>query len=639
MSQKSAWRGIGTAAALKVIGGVLAASFGPLPAAAQLLASREVPEEIIVTPSLLPTPRRQIGTAVSVIDRDALELRGYDALADVLRTQPGVGVTNSGGPGKATAVRVRGEESYRTLLVIDGVKAVDPSGTQASANFDTLLATGDLERVEILRGPQGFIYGADAGGVVNVLTGTGDGDFGGRFAIEQGEFDTHKVEGRLSGGNDTGDFYVSGTDLSTDGFNSQTADTALRDEDGADNTTFHTKLGWNTSEHLRLQLVARNIHGSTMYDGCFNAAFATVHDCLAQTDQTTYKLSVSYERGGLTNVFGYSDIDAVRDDTAEGAHTFASHGDLDRFEYTGSYTPADAMTLVYGVDLQQETVTSEEVLERGQNGYYVEYQGKFDDRFFLSVGARYDDNDDFGTHVSKRVSAARIQDLSGNSSLKYRASYGTGFRSPSLFEITYNRGPFATPPAAGLALDEEESEGFDLGIDYDAANGMHFEVTYFDQEITDEIFFDPTGFSGYLQSTGTSESTGVELGATAPIGERWELIANWTHNDATNTTNQPRLRRPKTLANFGVIYTSTSTALKLSANYRLARDAIDFDFATDSNVALDDYDVLDFSISYAVNDTLELFARAQNVTDESYREVLGFNTAGREAYGGVRFRF
>jgi vitamin B12 transporter len=636
MTRRSVRRALRAGAIPPIVVATLTGGLGSLPSAAQPVGARAKPDEIIVTSSILPTPRRQIGTAVSVIDNAELELRGYDSLADALRTQTGVGVTNTGGAGKQTALRIRGEDGYRTLLLIDGVKAMDPSGTQALPSFESVLATRDLERVEILRGPQGFMYGADAGGVVNVISNTGRGGFGGRFAIEQGKFDTHKVEGSVSGGNDRGDFYLSGTDLSTDGFSSQTADTELRDDDGAENTTVHTKLGWNATDNVRLQLVARTIHAAAMYDGCFSfATFSTVHDCLALTDQTTYKLSAEIDSGKLTNSFGYSDVDVVRDSLTEGSSTFATHGDLSRLEYTGSFAAADSTTFAYGVDLQTEEVAGSSLLERDQTAYYAEYQGRFGDRLFLSVGARYDDNDDFGTHVSKRVSAAYVQDLGGSRSLKYRASYGTGFRAPSLYEIAYNRDPFsALPPALGFNLAEEHSEGYDVGVELDTANGLHLEATYFDQRITDEIFFDLDTFSGYLQSAGESESTGVELGAALPVGERWQLIANWTNNDATNTTSQPRLRRPKNLANFGVLYNAPSNALKVSASYRLARDAVDV-----GNVALDDYEVLDASVSYAVNASFEVFARLQNVTDESYREAIGFNTAGREAYAGARFRF
>ncbi len=596
-------------------------------------------EEMIVTGTLIPVPKREIGTAVSVIDSQQIELRGYDGLADLLRTQPGIGVTNTGGQGKRTVLRIRGEEGYRTQLIIDGVKAVDPSGTQVGPDFDSLLATDDLERVEILRGPQGFLYGADAGGVVNVMTRRGNGPFGGHVSLEGGSFGTRRVNASVAGGSDTGDYYVSANNFSTDGFNSQTADTVLHDRDGADNTTWHTRLGWNLSNDWRLQLVARNIDAKDQYDGCFHpVTFATVYDCVATTDQTTYKVSGEYDGKKVTHSFGYSSIDLRHDNLSQGLSAFATHGELGRFEYTGSYRPAGGQTLVYGVDLQDERVTSGEHQQRNQNGYYVEYEGEFGKGVFFTAGARHDDNDDFGSHTSGRVSVAIIRGLQGGNAVKYRASYGTGFRAPSLFEIEYNRGPFSFPPAAGLVLSPEESKGYDLGFDFDAKNGLHFEATLFKQNITDEVFFDLTTFSGYLQSQGESESNGIELGLTVPIGKRLEFLANLTTNDTADTTNQQRLRRPKRYGNFGIQYTS-SEELHFLVSARFARDAIDINTVTFTPAPLPDYTVLDASVSYSFSKAFEVYGRIENLADESYVEAVGFNTAGRAGYVGVRVRF
>jgi vitamin B12 transporter len=609
-----------------------------LPVAAHAQAQAQ-PEEMIVTGTLVPVPKREIGTAVSVIDSQQIELRGYDGLADLLRTQPGIGVTNTGGQGKQTVLRIRGEEGYRTQLIIDGVKAVDPSGPQVGPDFDSLLATDDLERVEILRGPQGFLYGADAGGVVNVMTHRGTGPLGGRLSLEGGSFGTRRVNASIAGGGDQGDYYLSVNDFATDGFNSQAADTVLHDRDGADNTTWHTRLGWNLSNDWRLQLVARNVDAKDQYDGCFHPiTFATVYDCVATTDQTTYKVSAEHGGKKITHSFGYSDINVRHDNLSQGLSTFATHGELGRFEYTGSYRPANSQTLVYGVDLQDERVTSGEHRQRNQNGYYFEYEGEFGKDVFFTAGARYDDNDDFGSHTSGRVSVAVVRDLQGGNAMKYRASYGTGFRAPSLYEIEYNRGPSSFPPAAGLVLAPEESKGYDLGADFDARNGLHFEATLFNQHLTDEVFFDLATFSGYLQSQGRSESKGLELGLTVPIGKRLEFLANLTTNDTTDTKNQQRLRRPKRYGNFGIQYAS-SDRLHFLVNARFARDAIDIDTLTFGPAPLPDYTVLDASVSYSFSKTFDVYGRIENLANERYVEVVGFNTAGRVGYAGVRMRF
>jgi vitamin B12 transporter len=604
---------------------------------AQQGASAEPPEEMIVTSSLVPQPRREIGTAVSVLDFDEMQLRGYTEVADALRTQPGISVSNSGGIGKSTSVRIRGEESYRTTLIIDGVRAVDASAPQVSPDFDSLLATSDFDRIEVLRGPQGFIYGADAGGVVNVMTKRGAGDLGARVGLEYGDFATRKIDAAVSAGSDRGDYYISVTDLDTDGFNARADDTVLADDDGSRNTTVHAKLGWNVSDSLRLQLVARNIDASTMYDGCFSTTtFAPVNDCSATTNQTTYRLSADYDSGDYTNTFAYSDVDIARDNFSAGVSAFKTEGETGRLEYTGSYRPSETLTFVYGVDLEKDKLIGDpESFNRRQNGYYFEYEGAFSNRFFLTAGARYDDNDDFGQHTSSRVSGAYLQNLGDGRSLKYRASYGTGFRAPSLYELSYNTGPFAFPPAAGRHLNEETSRGYDVGVEYDTKLGLHVELTYFDQDIRNEIYFDAVGFSGYLQETGgESASTGFEVVAEVPLGHGLRLLANWTDNDATDLTGEPRLRRPKNLANVGLMYQARSQKVQVVANYRLARDAVDV-----GGAPLEDYGVVDLSASYAVNDRFEIYGRVENATNQDYQEVVGYSTAGRSVYGGVRMRF
>ena len=278
---------------------VLACISLPSLAAAQG-GTAEPTEEIIVTSSIIAQPRRQIGTAVSAIDFEEIELRGYTDLSDVLRTQTGIGVSNTGGQGKSTSVRIRGEETYRTTLMIDGVKALDPSAPQVSPDFDSLLTTSDLQRVEVLRGPQGFMYGADAGGVVNVITKRGADEIGGRVGVEAGDYSTRKLDAAVSGGSDRGDYFLSVVDLETDGFNSRTDDTVLRDDDGAENTTLHAKLGLNVADDVRLQFVARDIDAEAQYDNC---GFPTVHDCVGTTEQTTYKLSADVSGDLFSNSF------------------------------------------------------------------------------------------------------------------------------------------------------------------------------------------------------------------------------------------------------------------------------------------------------------------------------------------------
>ena len=594
-------------------------------------------EDEIVVSSKIVGPLREVGTAVSVITAEDIQLSGYNSMADVLRTQPGIGASNTGGAGKPTALRIRGEEGYRTLVMVDGVELADPSGTQVGPTFEHLLTTGDIARVEILRGAQGFIYGADAGGVVNILTRTGEGPLAGEANFEFGDFGTRKLEGNVSGGSESGDYFISISELSSEGYNSRLSDTDLMDEDGYENRTLHTKLGWQPTDDLRLQLVARDIDAENEFDQC---GFPAINDCFGSIAQTTFKLSGSYDAGRLTHSLALGNTDVERGDFWAGIQSFSTEGSIRRAEYTGSMDFSTASTLVFGVDLDREEIlgSNSDNLERDQTGTYVEYQGRFGDGFFLTGGARHDDNDDFGEHTSVRVSAAYLEDLGGRRTLKYRASYGTGFRAPSLSELAYNNGPFAFPPATGATLSEESSAGYDIGIEYVGANGLYVGATYFDQEIKDEIFFDLAGFSGYLQSLGDNVSRGIELVIEYPVTARWTVLGNATFNDTENQQGLPRLRRPRTLGNLAVRFSSPNDRFRLVANYRVSKDAVDELFGI-GRVPLDDYRVLDISAAYTVSQSIEAYGRLENASDEDYQEVAGFRSAGFAAHGGIRFRF
>ena len=170
----------------------------------------------------------------------------------------------------------------------------------------------------------------------------------------------------------------------------------MLDDDGDDNTTIHAKFGWNASDNLRLQFVGRDVDAETAYDGCFSpTTFLTAYDCSATTEQTTYKVSAEHASNAFSNSFGYSSVDIVRDNFTQGQSAFATEGELSRFEYTGSYRSSAATAFVYGLDFQEEEIVDAD----GPSGAATKRATTSSikvrrDILFVSLGARYDDNDD-----------------------------------------------------------------------------------------------------------------------------------------------------------------------------------------------------------------------------------------------------
>ena len=604
-----------------------------LGAAQSALATNSL-EEVVVTSSRVPMPLRAVGTSISVVTQEDISQLGFASLYDVLRTQPGVSVTNTGGAGSAASLRIRGEEGYRTLVLLDGIDISDTSGPQVSPRFEQILSSG-VQRVEILRGPQGLMYGADAGGVVNISTIAPKEGFGGEISAEGGRYDSQQFSGNVGGGNDTVDFNLSGAEYQVDGFNARTTDTVLRDNDGYKNSTANARVGYNATENLRLSLVGRDVEGKNRYDNCYTVdTFEPTDRCRDNYEQQAWRVAADYEAGRFSHQLSYNGNDTDHKFYSEGQPSFRAKGNLARTSYLGSYRANDSTRLVYGADLETESLDDGGTdTSRDQNGYYFEYQGDFGERLFVTAGSRYDDNDDFGTHTSYRVSGAYLFAVA-NGEIKLRGAYGTGFRAPSLYEVAYNNGPYAFPPASDTTLKEEQSKGYDLGISWLAASGLYLEATYFDQHIDDEIYYDLAANSGYLQRNGDTDSDGVELVADWPLLATVSLSANYTFNNTRTSTGESRPYRPERLANLGLNWNVLNGDLVLGAAWRLSEDAQDIDGSN-----LDDYQVLELNASYSLTAALQFYGRLENALDEDYEEVPTYNTSGAAGYAGVRYSF
>lgn len=591
-------------------------------------------EEIVVTSSRIAMPMREVATSVSVLTNEDIRLRGFDSVANLLRYEPAISVSSTGGPGKPTAVRVRGEHGYRTKVFIDGIDMTDNSQTQAAPNFENILSSG-IDRIEILRGPEGLSYGADAGGVIQLSTASPRAGLDAGVEVEGGRYGTQKFAGHLGGGTQQVDFALLGARYETDGFNTLTTDTVLQDDDGYTNDTLHGRAGWNITDTLRAEVVGRTVDGKNDYDYCsLPVTYERTDKCTNDFDQDAGRVALVHAAGAFTNNLSYNENHIDRKFYTEGFNDYTYKSALKTADYLGSWRHSEPLTFIYGADLQRDSMedgVSDD--SRDQEGYFLEYKGGFNNTLFLTAGARYTDNEDFGTETTYRSGAAYLVSA-GAGEIKFKGTYGTGFRAPSLYEISYNNGPFAYPPAAGTDLSAEKSEGYDLGAGYFATAGWYVEAVYFDQSVEDEIYFDLLDFSGYLQGEGESKSNGVELTSQVPVNELLTLTANYTYTDTQDADGEPRLRVPKNMGNLGVLLTPWDARVKLNVNYRVARDTAD-----DVNDAVKDYEVLDVSAAYQVLEELEIYGRIDNVTDEKYQEVPDYNTPGAAAYVGFRYNF
>lgn len=599
-------------------------------------------DHFVISANRTATPLREVGASISVVTAEELEAQGVLYVEEALRRLPGVTASASGGPGGQSAVRLRGEEGYRTLVLIDGMRVSDPSGPQTLVNFTNLTVAG-IERIEVLRGPQALLYGADAiGGVINIITRRGGDAPEAALWAEAGSHDTYTGRGFVSGSTGDIDGALGGSYTRTRGFSAKVGDPTLADDDGYRNLTLHGTVGTALGEDTRLEVVGRYVDTVAQFDGfSFDPDRTLLGEEIAARASLTTGLW-----DGVTQSFAYNFFQSRRDDLDGGQPTLnwmsapVTRFDADRHEldYLAVVAPINGHGFTVGAEYETEEVTTDSISDTNSAfAGFAEWQAEWTPQFFTTLGARVDAPENLDEHVSLRATVAYLPVVFEGLDTKLRASAGTGFRAPSSYER-------ATNAAASLPdLHEETAIGFDVGIEQEViADRVNLAVTYFDQRIEDEIRYDNVSYTGYFQSNGTSHSRGVEVEAEVQVHEGLTLTSQYTYTDATVNSPDPedglpRVRRPVHMTSTDLDYVALEGRLHLNLNVRSAAEIQDG--FREFRVDLDDHVVWGAAGSFEVLPGIEVTARAVNIGDEDYQEVDGFASAGRAGYIGVRVSY
>ena len=627
-----------------------------LPAAAgfaQLPDATLVPE-VVVTASRVTLPAARVGSAVTVIDRERIEASGASVVSDLLRQVPGLAVNRSGPPGSPTQVRLRGAEGNHVLVLIDGVEANDPA---FSSEFDFAhLLTADIERIEILRGPQSALWGSDAvGGVINIITRSGRGPAQFTLGAEGGSFDTLQGSASVRGAAGAGHYALSASRYRTDGVSVAASGS---EDDGYDNTTLSFKGGVVLGAGATVDLSARYVDATSELDAAefddpASPDFGLPVDTDTETDVQQFQGRL---QGSLTLLDGFWEqtVAVALNDSdnaffSDGRLTNSSEGRRLKHEYQSSLRweiGRTEHTLVLAAERERESFAQRGATAdapRNQNqttttdGVIGEYRLALDERWFLGTALRHDDNERFDDATTYRLTAAR--DLDGGT--RFHASLGKGVKNPSFTELF---GFFPDTFAGNPQLRPETSRGWDIGVEQTLLDGrLTFDLTWFQADLDDEIIpvFDPETFiSSVANATGTSERRGLEFALEARLRDDLDLRAHYTYTDSEEAGGETEVRRPEHLASLELDWRISDRAgLNLAVTHTGEQEDFDFrSFPTD-RVTLDDYTVVDLNARYRLSERFTLNARVENLLDEDYQDVFGFETPGIGAYVGVQGRF
>lgn len=623
-------------------GALLLALVSRWPAAAE---EATAVSSVIVSATKIPTPLDQIGGSVTLVTADELEARQSRTAADALNLAPGLNIVRTGGPGGLTSVFIRGADSDHTKVLIDGIEVNDPS--QGGAFEFGQLVTSDLARIEILRGPQSSLYGADAlGGVINIVSKSGQGAPHLIATLEAGSFASFNQSAGLSGGNDKVHYAfnlahfrsaatpVTPLDLLVPG--------RARLDDFYDNRTLSTKLSWDPIARLGLDLIARYANGHLKSTSDDFSVFPSV-PAAAQTDQTSHQLATRLQArlglfdGRFESLFG-AGYTRYRTRVQSPDVPFGpqppsfDRGDRTRIDWQGTLKLSPGETLAVGADDTRERLINSPVsAARREDGVWAELQSSPIKGLTVAASLRYDHDDHFGDKATWRIAPAWHIAATGT---LLRASYGTGFKAPSLSSLFVSFpdfGFFANP-----SLRPESSRGYEVGVEQPLPwSGLRLGTTYFHNAIHDLITTNATGDS--YANIGRASARGVESFVSATPTKTTGLRADYTYTVARDDVlAQDLLRRPREKLTLTGAWRPTPR-LRLTTSMLYVGSWIDGNRSFSiQRLNASPYFTVNIAADYDLGHGVTLFGRIDNLLDRRYQNPVGFQQPGLGAFAGVK---
>lgn len=626
-----------------------------------LMASFAIAEDVdnlIVSANRTAQPATSIGSSVSVIDRELIENRKPVFVTDLLQDLPGIAVSRAGSFGAQTQVRVRGAEANQVLVFIDGVQANDPTASD-EFSFEQL-TSWDVERIEVVRGPQSALWGSDAmSGVINITTRRSDQPRQvGAFA-EVGSFGSSYFGGHAGGNFDKGtvDFSVSAYD--TDGENISRNGS---EDDGYENVTASLSGSLQATENLLLSLSGRYSDATNDFDeASFSTGLPTDAPLTSDVElfyfRATGDLAMLEKRWNHKVQFTYAGSDRDNKDSRPVPDPVDYQGDRYGFYYQTSYDFNGAMStnrLTFAIDHERDDYQQQGPVGFGnpnQNqeidntGLVAEYLLQPLDALNLSASVRYDDNSDFDDETTWRFAGTwRFE----STDTRLHASAGKGQKAPTFVE---RFGFFPSDFVGNPNLKPEESLGFDVGITQGLFDGRaQANLTYFTDRVEDEIngfvFDTVSGSFTARNEDGTSRRQGIEFDLQADLPANFDARATYTYTNAkepdAGSGNRREIRRPEHMASLNLNYKFLDNRARLNLNVSYTGEQDDDFFPppnfTRETVKLDDYTLVNLVASYEVSEIFSVYARAENLFDQDYENVLGYQAAGDGYFAGIRMR-
>ncbi len=635
-------------------------------------------EEVVVTATRVKEKSLTLPVSSTVITSNRIKSTGAETVSDLLRYVEGAYVQSMGGPGRTTNLRIRGLDSRWVMVMVDGMEVNDPISIGGAFDLSSL-SVDDVERIEVIRGPESPLYGSDAmAGVVNVITRTGESKPSFSLSGYTGSMDTWQTRFSSSGKLGLLDYSLAASHFETNG---------IAKDDRCWRSNYAAKVGADLSENLRVEGTLRFIRNDLQYDDLDFMNYKTFNDPnqyqknhhLIATCNINY-FPVDWWETQLK--FGLSDTrrkysdkwDPESRDHQDFGGGFVTDQLSSEQSYTGRIKKIDWQntlylldrenvknTLVVGYEYREDEgkSTSNIINSSPQGiyedktrfpfrrsqliGYYLQNELRLWDTLTILAGIRYDDPDDFGGRTTYNLGAS--YHLQATDTI-LKARYATGFKRPTLYELYAPPNPAWYFLGGNRGLVPEEGESYELGFtQFLFSHRVTFDFTFFHEAIDKKIMWytDPVTFQGTYENISTIVDKGVELGLTITPLKNLLIKASYTYTDTDDREHHRRVERvPLNQWNLSAFYT-WEEKLNAYLGVRFAGDRIDTYRRTPSGnlkpYYANSYTVVDGRISYKVRPNFELFLRGANIFNREYEEVKGYEAPHAQWYLGGKIRF
>ena len=603
-------------------------------------------ETVIVTGTSLDDTIESTGSSVSVLTEDQLNSGQYRNALSALKQIPGLDVVQSGPNGGNAAIFLRGGNSEHTLILLDGIELNNPATTNRAYNIANLTLE-NIERIEVIRGPQSTVYGSDAmGGVINLISKKAKEGVRATVSSEAGAYNSFTQIGNVSYGSQSFDVSTGITRQDVGNISAADAGNGNKEHDDYSNTSLSTRLRFAPTSNIELTNTTRYTRNHTNLDNFGGVGgddpnrFIKNEEFFTRGDLTTTLLSselvpsayIAYTRHNLEDI---NNPDRNSEEVLDSEFS----GDIVTAGTKLKWAPTPWAATLLGIETQAERADSryysdglfgpyEDILFGQQartNSIFGEVKLSYEDRMHLDAGLRHDDHSIFGSRTTFKIAPA----IHATETMKLRGSVGTGFKAPSLVQLYSSYG--------NQNLDAERSLGYDVGIDQVVVPDVWtLSLTYFRTDYENLVTFNPATF--VLENIDSSRTQGLEVATNLDVTSAVSARISYTYTDTLNeTTGQSLLRRPRNKLTTSLTY-KPMEQLSTQIQWRVVSSRYDTDFNTypPERVSLAGYGLVDVAASYALDPDIEVFARVDNLFDKEYQEVFGFGTMGAAGYAGIK---